>query len=285
MAKYTTEVRTICEYYANPTNQTPSDFMDVSETIQAAIPSIFNFTFPIFDEDYLNPLETKILMHYYTREIGLETVGLWKLKLQTKLNEIMPYYNQLYLSAQMQFDPFSDVDLTTTRSNENNTSENQGENANATSEQNTTASGSSSQTTTGNESSSSTSTNDSNNTTKDAYSDTPQGQITNVDNYTYLTNYRNKTDSGSDSAASSSTGESTTNSTSNSSAQTETNNTSTNKITRDRSLTSTDDYLEKITGKRGTASYSAMLEEYRKTFLNIDMQVIGDLEELFMGVW
>ena len=40
---------------------------DVDQVIQNAIPSIFNFSFPIFDESYRNVLETKILMHYYTR--------------------------------------------------------------------------------------------------------------------------------------------------------------------------------------------------------------------------
>ena len=37
-------------------------------------------------------------------------------------------------------------------------------------------------------------------------------------------------------------------------------------------------------GYQGT-SPSALLEEYRKTFLNVDMQVIASLERLFMGLW
>ena len=49
---------------------------------------IFDFDFPIFDEDYKIPLEKKILRHYYLREIGFETLGVWKLKLNDKLNEI-----------------------------------------------------------------------------------------------------------------------------------------------------------------------------------------------------
>lgn len=32
-------------------------------------------------------------------------------------------------------------------------------------------------------------------------------------------------------------------------------------------------------------SMSAMLMEYRQTFLNIDMMIIGELDTLFMGVW
>lgn len=52
--------------------------------------------YPIFDEDYRKELQKKILLKYYTREICEETFGLWKLRLNSKMNEIMPYYNQLY---------------------------------------------------------------------------------------------------------------------------------------------------------------------------------------------
>ena len=68
--------------------------------------------YAFFDEDYRKILCSKILKHYYLREIGCETVGIWKLWVNTKLEEIMPYYNQLYESAKLKFDPFHDVDLT-----------------------------------------------------------------------------------------------------------------------------------------------------------------------------
>ena len=111
MSKYTTEVRFICETAAGYTESVDYDL--VEETIQKAIPKVFNFDFPIFDESYRNVLCTKILKHYYTREICEETVGLWKLRLNTRLNEIMPYYNQLYKSELLEFNPFYDVDITT----------------------------------------------------------------------------------------------------------------------------------------------------------------------------
>ena len=81
--------------------------------LDAARSKVFDFDFPIFDESYRNVLENKILKHYYTREIGAETVGLWKHWLCTRLNEIMPYYNQLYNSTLLEFNPFYDVDLAT----------------------------------------------------------------------------------------------------------------------------------------------------------------------------
>ena len=65
------------------------------------------------------PLEIKILMHFYTREIGEETFGLWQLRLCDRLNVIMPYYNQLYKSELIKFNPMYDVDLTTEHSRVN----------------------------------------------------------------------------------------------------------------------------------------------------------------------
>ena len=50
-------------------------------------------------------------------------------------------------------------------------------------------------------------------------------------------------------------------------------------------LTNTEDYLETVQGKNGGSSYSKLLTEYRETFLNIDMMIINELEELFMQLW
>lgn len=87
---------------------------EVENIVTLAAPKIFN-NFPIFDENYRLALEKKILMHYYTREICEETVGLWKLRLATRMNEIMPYFNKLYDSELLKYEPFYDVDLTTQR--------------------------------------------------------------------------------------------------------------------------------------------------------------------------
>ena len=285
LAKYTTEVRTICEFYANQKTPKPSSFASVDSTIQAAIPNIFTFTFPIFDESYRVPLETKILRHYYTREIGLETVGLWRMKLETKLNEVMPYFNQLYKSELLEFNPFYDVELGTTRNNEHKQIENATENADATSKSETDTTQTTKDTIADTDNTTIDSTVTRNNTEKNAYSDTPQGQVSNVDNYTYLTNYRNVNNTGTDST------DETNNRTYNRKADgtltgnITNNSSSTNEVQNNKNITSTDDYIEKVSGKRGTSSYSSMLKEFRETFLNIDMQVIDSLSDLFMGVW
>ena len=110
MSKYTTEVRFICENSAGLSESEGAD--NVDSILDKCWNKVFNFDFPIFDENYRQILCRKILKHYYTREIAHETVGRWKLALNAKLNEIMPYYNQLYKSELLEFNPFYDVDLT-----------------------------------------------------------------------------------------------------------------------------------------------------------------------------
>lgn len=113
MSKYTTEVRFICE--TNAGLEHSEGYKSINQIITNSMDKVFDFEFPIFDEAYRPVLERKILKHYYTREICAETVGLWKHYLDMRLNEIMPYYNKLYESELLQFNPFYDVDLTTDR--------------------------------------------------------------------------------------------------------------------------------------------------------------------------
>src|SRR5690606_20658596 len=54
---------------------------------------------PIFDTDYRDILTGKIVDKFYHREIGFETISIFSMKMRTKLNEIMPFYNQLYKST------------------------------------------------------------------------------------------------------------------------------------------------------------------------------------------
>lgn len=111
MSKYTTELRFICETSAGLTDS--EGYNSINSILNKCVDKIFDFDFPIFDETYRRVLERKILKHYYTREIATETVGLWKHFLDTRLNEIMPYYNKLYESELLDFNPFYSVDLRT----------------------------------------------------------------------------------------------------------------------------------------------------------------------------
>lgn len=255
MSKYTTEVRFICESKSGLSESAGSD--NVDDIVSKSWNKIFTSKAVFFDEEYRSVLCQKILKHYYLREIGSETVGIWKLWMNTRLEEIMPFYNQLYKSALIEFNPFYDVDLKRTHNRKIDSSK-----------QDT---GTSQSVSSGEINVSGTSSGSSNNTKKDLYSDTPQGAITGLENENYLTNARKVTDTGSTSNENSSTG---------------TNRTTVNDDTSNTgSANSLEDYVENVSGKQGSENYSSMLLKFRETFLNIDMQVIEEFSDLFMGLW
>lgn len=162
LSKYTTEVRFICESKSGL--EVSGGSADVDKIIANSWNKIFTSKAPFFDEEYRSVLCQKILKHYYLREICCETVGIWTLWMNTRLEEIMPYYNQLYESAKIKFDPMHDVDLT----REHKRTENEEAN--------------------GSRTSTSAANNNSTSNGKELYSDTPQGAITGLDANTYLTN-------------------------------------------------------------------------------------------------
>lgn len=96
-------MRRIVESYSAP-NQS------ISKRIEESLPHIFDFDFPIYDESHRAEIEKKIIMHYFMREIGLETVALWKLYLEERLNLEMPYYNNLYAIEANKYDYLINID-------------------------------------------------------------------------------------------------------------------------------------------------------------------------------
>lgn len=311
MSKYTTEVRYICETLAG-LNESIS-YTDVEQVIKNCLPKVFDFNFPIFDESYRSVLETKILRHYYTREIGLETVGLWKLKLSTKLNEIMPYYNKLYKSELIEFNPLYDVDLTRKRkiegkgTKDTENGENRSGSNNTETTQNTENSQNNNSTVmetggekgTTNGTANGTQNQNSSGNGLNMYSDTPQGSITDLQAGKYLTNATVDGATNTFAGASSDTTTQTTENTNN--RDTENNSTVESSGNVDgttesdfnskmdgfsnTTLSNTEDYLEHVIGSNGGESFSKRLNDYRSTFINIDMMVINELEDLFFGLW
>lgn len=67
--------------------------------------------YPIFDEQFRIPLNNKILDHYRFREIGFETPEMFKFFLNRTMNEIMPYYNELWKTLLLDFDPLTNYHM------------------------------------------------------------------------------------------------------------------------------------------------------------------------------
>lgn len=279
VSKYTTEVRFICEQKAGLEGSVGAS--DVDEVLSKSWNKVVTSNFTIFDEAYREKLVTKVLKHYYLREIGAETAGVWMLWMNTKFEEIMPYYNQLYESAKLKFEPFYDVDYT--RSSQRNVTET--EHGSYENKGQTESSGSSTDTgkTSNTRTGKTTEVGSTSDTTKDLYSDTPQGALTGVDNETYLTNARKIIESGNSQTdvdeTVTDTGSSEVKSVNSQTVNSLLNNT--NAKTGEKG----DSFSEGVRGKMGSESYSKMLIEYRDTFINIDMLVIDEFKDLFFGLW
>ena len=287
MSKYTTEVRFICESKSGLENSKGCD--DIDEILNNSWNKIFTTKAEIFDENYRAVICKKILKHYYLREIGSETVGIWKLWLNTRLEEILPYYNQLYKSALLEFNPLYDVNIT--RTHNRTIDENKTENGTSTetSTDKNTGSGTRDNTASGTNKNSGTSnvSDSGSGNSKDLYSDTPQGALTGVENETYLTNARKitNTDTNTSESSNSGTGEYTDTSSVNYSDTNERANTKNGSNSNTGTVNNTEEYLETVSGKQGSGSYSNMIKEYRDTFLNIDRMVIAEFDDLFFRLW
>lgn len=298
MSKYTTELRFIVESYAG--NSQSVGYNSIDENITKALPKIFDFYFPIFDEKYRSVLEKKIVKHFYTREICEETVGLWKLRLDAKLNEIMPFYNKLYESELLEFNPLYTTNLKRTSNNnidsKNQMTENTNQTDNDTSTFNSTtsATGANSETvenTVKGKSTSATSGNETSSKT-DLFSETPQGSLSGLENSTYLTNARkldgNNQSSNNVTANIDNTDNTSSSSTSTSNIEKEDSRTTarenTKSVNANNNLLSIENYLENVSGYSGVSG-SDLILKFRKTFINIDTLIIDELESLFFGLW
>jgi hypothetical protein len=173
---------------------------------------LFDFDYTLFDPAYKPVLEQKIIDCYYFREIGVETPAQFKQFLKAKLNVILPYYNQLYTANEVfkTYDPYKNKNVTTT-DKRTSTSESKG-----------------------------------GGTSKETYSDTPQGLLNDLDYATTVT--QNETDSGG-------------------------------------TATTTDEYTSTIAGHDGMKYPTDILMGLRQSFINIDKMVIEELGVLFMNIY
>lgn len=182
--------------------------------------------YPIFDENYRSILNTNIIDYYYFREIGFETVAQFNHYLNNKMNIIMPYYNKIYIATLKEINPLNNYNLT---EKYEKIYEGSGNNT----------------------------TNDSSNSDSlNAFSDTPQGNVSNneIKELNYLSeatqnkaNYKNLSISNMKNNA-------------------------------------TENYIKNTSGTQGIPE-SEMIRKYVDSLLNVDKMIIDELSDLFMKVW
>ena len=192
-------------------------------------------TFNLFDENYDFYLEEnkenfqkKFYNRYYDREIFCKNPRVFKRELMGKLNEIAPYYKQLYKteleSQNINFLLNKDLKEEFTRELDNTSNSNSISNSNSTG------------------------------TSQNIFSDTPEGNINNIDNY-----MSNASKSSADDNSSS-----------------ESNSQNTTKGKEKTTLLSQ--------GNIGITSSAELLEKWREVIIDIDNEIIEGAEKYFMQI-
>lgn len=305
MSSYTTQLRYICESLTGHTESV--GYNDTREVITAAVPLVFDFDFPIFDENHRNTLCSKIIAHYYNDEIAYETVGLFKFNLRTKMNEIMPYYNTLYTFAEKAFkENIMNTKNITKTAEAHTVTEDSGS---AKTETAVTGSAGSKTTNdlttvkkTSNESEQNTTKNGSDKTKSlnqvndiTHTSDTPMGALTDLTTGKYMTSgtVNKGTTTGENTVTTSETGKNTVNGsgidkTTNTGTVTVINNDKSNTTTKntDSNTGKNDTNTEEtVTGYDGTRIPAELFGAFREKLVDIDLLIINELQELFISIW
>lgn len=279
MSKYTTQLRYICESKAG-LKEGSNDYVQVTNL---AYPKIIHPVTELFDAAYKGVLYPKILRHYYFDEIAHDTAGKFIMRLNTKLDEILPFYNQLYRSQLLEFNPLYDFEYWTEGNREDNNTDNRTRTDNLQNQRTDNLQSQRTDNLTG--------TRTDNLATHaetlnwDLHSDTPQSTISDVglQNNAYLSDARKNTGEADTTNTGTVTNKDTgTQTIADTGTQT---NKATGTQTNNAIIHNLNEYAEHVWGKRGGLTYSAMLKEFRETFLNVDMMIIEELQRLFMQVY
>lgn len=203
----------------------------VSQLAEQTHSRIFDFSYPLSTNIDKSKFEIMILNKFLMRRIGFDTFTAFKIQLNVKLNEIMPKYNKLF-DALENWDIFNDGEVVERNGEDNNKINNTNELTN-------------------------TATNNTENISDRRNSNTPQNQLQNVRDGSYVTNYNYDTDN--------------VNSNDNSTSQGTSNTNTENK------------YSENI--KRSPSDKIKIFQEMQENINNIYTLIFNDLEELFYQIY
>lgn len=219
--------------------------VELGDIVSAGV-NIWDFDYPVprptieyngkvcavdFDKE---TFQQKIIDHYRFRQIGQETVGRWLHYFRTRIREIMPYYVQLY-EFDAKFRNIDDPLESYTLKEEYERSGEGTSRSSDTSESGTTA----------------------NTDSSHIFSNTPQGELSNLDKY--------MTEATKDSSETSGT------------VQAET--------TGESETLSKEAYTLLRRGNIGVQPLGGEVENIRNAFINIDQMVINELKDLFLMVY
>ena len=237
--------------------------------------NLWDFEYPSYYQgDAKKAFEQKIIDHYLFHQIGVETIARFKHNFRTRIREIMPYYLQMYKSVEIMDgidDPFGNVDMTETFEQTSTGAATGTESGKK--ENNNTESGTSSSKETANKTDDKTATEN----TEHRFSNTPQGNIANIDSYLTEASKDSKNQ----------TEQIKSNGTVNTENESTITNTGSGETSRTSESSSEGTVKHTLTrkGNQGVNTYAHDMIEYRQSFINVDMMIIGALRDLFLLVY
>lgn len=207
---------------------------------------LFNFDYPIFDPTYKAVLETNFIRNFYMREIGFESHERFQFELESWLLINMRYFNKLFESELMEFDPLvnSKMDTSSTRKKDTDGTVDSTTNGDTTTSQN------------------------SDGFNRFLESDTPDNRLAiTTEDGKGIIQYASKINEGT---------------TKNNMSGADSTNVVGNTLT---DITETETYVQSRTGKTGSVTYSKMLLEYRNTLIRVELKMFEEMQKLFMLVY
>lgn len=227
--------------------RTTLETLELRDVVKSGV-KVWDFDYPSYYQGTQKAaFEQKVLDHFWTRQIGQETVGRFLLYFRRTVREIMPYYIQRYESVDLMkdseirpLDNYNMIEEYSSESSEKSTGKVGAEGSETSSSETGGAS---------------------------VHSDTPQNTLAlgldtegsvNLSHASDVDETRGLAKSSNDSS---------------SSTETESTGSGSEKHTLTRR------------GNIGVTTYAQLLEGYRETFLNIDMEIIEELETCFLGVF
>ena len=273
MASFTMQLR---EYIEQATQY--EDNLSTRERIERGRKKLFDFDYPIFDEEYRPVFETHFIRHFYMREIGFETEGLFKFYLETWLLVHMPYYNQLFKSELIEYDPLSNSQVIVAHEQLRDRGHIEERNSNRRDE--------------GKSKNTAKSTNQANSNSeaihdtfsRDVSSDNPDSRLQlQTEQGKGVIEYASKIDEEKNDGKVTSTGDSTSVVDGNETSEYDA---SENRLDKSNANTNeVEHFLERRFGKIGVTTYPKMIMDFRKSFLRLEQQIFNEMNQLFMLIY
>lgn len=107
MATYTTPLKTLIEQPTQHRND-----LTFKQRLEVGREVLFkDIEYEFFNDMYRRDFEMKFIRHFYNKEIGFETEGQFKFQLETWLQIHMPYFNELFETQLIKYDPLTNIDM------------------------------------------------------------------------------------------------------------------------------------------------------------------------------